>query len=219
MDDHPAAPANANGSALPPLEDLPDLPPPRASTTARNALIGTAIAAVALTGAVAGYRYYAKDRAETAAELVRIRAYLETTAKAEVAAPEKPVAKMLVQAEVPAEPPEKVAPAPHAKRAAAPVPSRPVQAKPQVRPRPQAKLAKAPPARPLPVADAGRPVKSVDQIFRERSARECQDGLLGAICREFVKSCLCGEHDAWGKAAICPVRNKPVPQAWPSSVG
>lgn len=54
-------------------------------------------------------------------------------------------------------------------------------------PRQQVAAAAAPPP-------PRNPARSINQIFRERSASECEDGLSGLICREKLRFRLCDGH-------------------------
>lgn len=179
--------------------------------------LGLAAGFVALALAFAGYRLYEKDRAETAAELVRIKAYLDARSQPEtvpararerarasggvLVAADEPQARKPVepQARKPVEPAARTVPKP-----------RPAKEKPPSQPRPKPVQSKPPPP-------AERP-KSVDRIWNERVQRECARGFVGLICRESLRMDLCKEHAAWGKASICPAE-KPAPPSWPSSVG
>ena len=171
-----------------------------------------AAGALVMILAFAGYRFYEKDRAETAAELVRIKAYLDVRAQAEAAPAkvrEKPKAQTpaasLAAARVEAKPRPPVEPA------ARPVPKpRPVKTAPKPQPHPQ------------PVHIEPRPPerqKSVDRLWNERVQRECSPGFVGLICREWLKFDLCRAHDAWGKASICPAAEKPPPAVMSGSLG
>lgn len=175
-------------------------------------LFGFAAGALVMILAFAGYRLYEKDRAETAAELVRIKAYLDARAQAE-AAPAKvreqpktqPPAASLAAARVEAKPRPPVEPA------ARPVPKpRPAKTLPKVQAHPQpVQVQPHPPER----------QKSLDRLWNERVRRECSPGFVGLICREWLKFDLCREHDAWGKASICPAAEKPPPTAISGSLG
>lgn len=63
-----------------------------------------------------------------------------------------------------------------------------------------------------------RPPPGVDALYRQRSSQQCECGLLGLICREVLKVQLCRQHNAYGKAAICPSRKPPLP-IWSASIG
>ena len=204
------APPGDLAAAFPP-------PSPRAFDRARGVL-GFAGALVALAVAFAGYRLYEKDRAETAAELVRIRAYLDARAQAEAVpvqarekarAPVAPVAP-LAAASVDAKPRPRIEPAVRV----APKP-RPAKPKPSAQPHPKQVTEK--PRRPA-VQPVERP-KNVDRIWSERVERECSPGFVGLICREWLKFDLCRAHDAWGKASICPAAEKPPPAVMSGSLG
>lgn len=175
-------------------------------------LFGFAAAVVALAVAFAGYRLYERDRAETAAELVRIKAYLEVRAQAEAApakAREKPKAQppaaSLAGARVEAKPRPPVEPA----------------ARPAPKPRPAKTAPKAQPhPKPVQVKPRRQPEqKNVDRLWSERVQRECSPGFVGLICREWLKIDLCREHEAWGKASICPAAEKPPPAVVSGSLG
>lgn len=178
--------------------------------------LGFAAGALGLILALAGYRLYEKDRAETAAELVRIKAYLEVRAQAEAVparAREKPL--RVAAAPVVAAPVESRA-RPPAQPAVRPAPKpRPAKPKPAAKPHPKAVTDK--PRRPA-VQPAERP-KNVDRLWSERVERECAPGFVGLICREWLKFDLCRAHDAWGKASICPVTEKPPPSVASGSLG
>lgn len=183
--------------------------------------LGVAAGFVAAVLAFAGYRLYEKDRAETAAELVRIKAYLDVRSQVEavpararervraqggaLVAADEPQARKTVepQARKPVEPAARTVPKP-----------RPAKEKPpsQLRPKPKPRPVQSKPHPPV-----ERP-KSVDRIWSERVQRECARGFVGLICRESLRMDLCKEHAAWGKASICPAE-KPAPPSWPSSVG
>lgn len=208
----PASPAPA-GSAPPATAALPALGTPRDVPRGVRTALGLGAGMLALVLAFAGYRLYEKDRAETAAELVRIKAYLEVRAQAESVPTRKrvpPAAERVVAAAPAATPP------PEPVAAAVPKP-RPAKARPVPEARPNPPAAKPePPA--APVRTAERP-KSIDRIWQERTARECAEGFVGFICREWLKFELCREHDAWGKASICPAAEKPPPTAISGSLG
>lgn len=65
---------------------------------------------------------------------------------------------------------------------------------------------------------AMRPPPGVDALYQQRSRQLCESGWLGLICREVTKVQLCHEHNAYGKAAICPSRKSPLP-IWSASIG
>lgn len=201
-----ASPA-AQGAATAPAAVVP-----AAAAGGLRIALGLAAASVALGLAFAGYRLYEKDRAETAAELVRIRAYLDVRAQAEAvpaAARDKPQ-KLHAQEDTPvaaaAEPRASKAVEATARRAPK---ARPAEAKAAAKSAQPVKASARPPERP----------KGVDRLWTERVARECAPGFVGLICREWLKFDLCCEHEAWGKASICPAVQKPAPPTWPDSFG
>ncbi len=219
----PASPASAGSAPPPGASGLPALGAPKPATPGARTALGLGAATLALVVAFAGYRLYEKDRAETAAELVRINAYLAARAQAESTPPERkrpkpPAAERVASAAATHPPPEPAA-------AAAPKP-RAAKARPPAEARPKAPAARAKPPKAVataapeaaPVRTAERP-KSVDRIWRERTARECAEGFLGLICREWLKLDLCRQHDAWGKASICPAAEKPPPAVISGSAG
>lgn len=204
------APPGTLAAAFPPAA-------PRLFGRARGVL-GFAGALVAFAAAFAGYRLYEKDRAETAAELVRIRAYLDARAQAEalpVQAREKARAPVAPVAPVAAAPVE-AKPRPRIESAVRAAP-KPRPAKPKLSAQPHRKPVTDKPRRPA-VQAAERP-KNVDRIWSERVERECSPGFVGLICREWLKFDLCRTHDAWGKASICPAVEKPPPAVMSGSLG
>jgi len=227
----PPSSAPAGGTS-PPVAALPALGAPKAAPSGTRTALGLGAGALALIVVFAGYRLYEKDRAETAAELVRIRAYLEARAQDEAASGRQrakpPAAERVVAAASAAAPPEPaaaVAPRPRALKATPAASVRPKRAEARAKPvavgtksvdarspQPQVK------ASPAPVRTAERP-KSVDRLWRERTARECAAGFVGFICREWLKFELCREHDAWGKASVCPAAEKPPPSVMSGSLG
>lgn len=187
-------------------------PAPVAAPDRLRVPLGFAAGALAMILAFAGYRFYERDRAETAAELVRIKAYLDVRAQAaSVPAPVREQAKeqtpaaSLAAARVEAKPRPPVEPAPRP----APKPH-PAKTAPKAQPHP--KPVQVEPRRP-------ERQKSVDRLWGERVERECSPGFVGLICREWLKFDLCREHDAWGKASICPAAEKPPPAVLSGSLG
>jgi hypothetical protein len=113
----------------------------------------------------------------------------------------QPQEDVRVVAEAPeAPPPELVAPAAappstqpsksqtREARAAAPGPA------PQSSPAPVPETAPEPPAEPAPApaeAEAPPPKRSIDQIYSDRAAAECEKGFRGLMCRERIRLRLC----------------------------
>lgn len=250
-------------------------PPP---STLKTALLAAVATAIVMAGTAVGYRFYAEQQVEAAADAVRARAYAEVTAEllppaavmagGERAEPRDTLAaKPAVAAEAatalaatkpqPAEVvPGTVEPQPKASAAAKPAeqPDRKIagaqtraaavaaeidkpakrtavaKARPLARDRVASRTAPTERARRAPQRTAvassdGPPAKDrvaspsplksldVDAIYHARSARECARGLVGLICREWLKASLCLKHQAYGKASVCP-EERPVREFW-----
>lgn len=160
--------------------------PAAGKLTARNAFIAAGAAVILLAAGGGAYRIYQQHYADAAGEALRAKAYADVTAQSAAARPAAP-------------------PAP---RAASAVPSSPPSHLGKARQKSRNRTA----ARPQAAAHvATRPLPGVDALYRQRSRQQCECGLLGLICREVMKVQLCRQHNAYGKAAICPSRKSPLP--------
>lgn len=222
--------------------------PAAGKLTARNAFIAAGAAVILLAMGGGAYRLYQQHYADAAGEAVRAKAYAEVTAQSarrpvsgaktrEQPARLADAGKPLLRAQLSSAPTAQATPAP--RRAGASEPTSRAQAaaaKPSARPalraasvapsasasRPgkdrqtsrQRTAARTPAAAQM----ATRPPPGVDALYRQRSSQQCECGLLGLICREVLKVQLCRQHNAYGKAAICPSRKPPAP-IWSARMG
>lgn len=268
--------ASASPPGMAPLAGGDAAPP----STWKTALMAAAATAITMAAVAAGYRFYAEQRVEAAADALTARAY------AEVTAPQPPAAAADVAETKPPPVPEVVAVGPPVE-----APAREVAAAATAEKAPKGEIARAPalvaapvaevdtPAKPTVVAKARPPVRErvaaartgkpatatatakarpvrervasrsaqterarrspqqasatpadgavkdtvaipapakaldVDGIYNARAARECARGLVGMICREWLRASLCLKHHAFGKASICP-EERPVREFW-----
>lgn len=242
MSDQPAAgppnavPSDPSAAAPPRPPDasglLPGAPGNVAAQpgTLRTVLLAVAATVVVMSAAATGYRFYADQQVEAAADAVRARAYAEASVQSGARAAAKPAIKPATKsAKAVGKRPAGVAPVDVAAADASAKPATRTKRKAATaKPRPAAKrvassaapakhaarqqptgVSALPPCRPS-AEDrfAGRLPRAqsvdVDDIYQEQVARECATGFLGAICREWLRASLCFKHDAFGKAAACP---------------
>lgn len=258
----PAAASALPPGGMAPLAGAGEAAPP---STLKTALIAAAATAITIAVAAAGYRFYAEQRVEAAADALTARAYAEVTASQPVpgrvaaasprpiesppdAAAAKPARQPEGEIARPPTPPATATDKPATPTAAAKARSspgrerlavaradKPAAATATVKTRPArervaSRSASAERARRSPqraaVTPAGGPASKdavagpapakaidVDGIYNARAGRECARGLVGMICREWLKASLCWKHHAFGKASVCP-EERPLRDFW-----